>query len=203
MLDGILDPCFLQAACSHEVEPVVSDNSIKIMLNKAYDGENVYVSARFSGYVRVTAMVNGIQKKTYIEGDPEESIILPFIADTNTIITIDGDVESLIARNTGAVIINGAGNNVHNITLDLGSSPDLTELRIPIECSYLNVSSSTKIDTIEYAGIQSSIGSKVASLINSSTKTGTLYTSTDSTQYATMANAATSKGWAIVTSNND
>lgn len=190
-MDGIFTPEFLQAACSH-VQP--TQNVIYLFIGNVstYD-LNIEVS--YIDVVTVEYTEGGVIKSQTITGDK----INNFTPDAISTVTITGNVTRL---NAGAPS-NGAVKRINaencKSLMSLGTSPQIETLQISKYLTSLKVNGN-KIQTVYYPANNNAVSTEIADAITNATyDDGTVYTNPNGTYYDIIANAATAKGWTIIT----
>ena len=189
MLNGILDPAFLQAAGRAGKSSVGT-----IILHTLVDNPGIDT---ISGNVTVTSIKNGTKITETYALDAET---LSIEADAQTVIRITGEItgelnfgsskdfDKISVKNTALTSLNCYDCYALQ-ALDLRTNTALTSL---------SCDSCTKIKAVYYPATDSGVATKVASLITGAeADDGTVYTDSAAAYYSTIATAATTKGWTI------
>ena len=195
MFDGIFTPEFLQAACSHATpEP---EDIIRLHVGtQSVFGLDIRMS--FSGQVTITYILDGNIQTHVIDESPYETDDCP---DEDTYITIKGNVTLLSLAPPPNTAIDIIDTTETKSLLSLTTNENIEELRISKYLTYLKVNG-TNIKSVSYPANNNAVSTAIANAITGAdANDGIVYTDPDGTYYDTIAQAATAKGWNIITSN--
>ena len=200
MIADFLSPAFLQAACAHPHKKV---NEIRIFFTSAVSSMPVFVSC--VGEIEVQYYEDGVLKtKTFT--DLEEAQLGGVTADVHSYVTIYGNVTYINVAGPPASAVGDVDlKDCTTLTYISLYCSNLNKLVMPDDDAAVNNCSieADNLFELHCRSDRSLIASSMASAIAySDNNNGYLYTNDDGAYYDTIANAATAKGWNIITSND-